>query len=114
MNKIERWAKIKNHKGYYVSSFGRVYNKTTGNPLLGYIHRSKHGGYIRVQIQGKRYFVHNLVASAFLKQPGKEFNIVDHWDGNTLNNNVYNLEFVSQSENMKRWHERKKIDLGGI
>jgi len=111
MSKIERGIEIKGHKGYWISSYGRVFNEKTGNPLLGYIHRSKHGGYWRVQIEKKRYMIHNLVAQAFLKRPGSEFNIVDHWDGNTFNNNLYNLEYVTQSENMKRWHERRKMQI---
>jgi uncharacterized protein YerC len=47
----------------------------------------------------KDFKVHRLVAEAFIdKIPGKDK--INHKDGNPLNNNAKNLEWVSQKENI--------------
>lgn len=50
----------------------------------------------------KTYLVARLVASAFL---GKSDLTVNHIDGNTLNNCIENLEYVSLADNIKKGFE---------
>ena len=52
----------------------------------------------------KRFAVHRLVAEHYLEGTGE---VVHHKDGNTLNNNVENLEWTTQRENIR--HSYKKM-----
>lgn len=57
-------------------------------------------GYLRVELEGKGFCVHRLVALAFLPQiKGKTQ--VNHIDGRKDNNKVDNLEWCNNSENQK-------------
>jgi hypothetical protein len=49
--------------------------------------------------------VHRLVAMAFIPNPDK-LEIVNHIDGNKLNNSVGNLEWVSRGGNGKHYSEK--------
>ena len=75
-----------------VSNFGRVIH-TSGNKSYG----TKHGGgYYVTNINGITYYMHKLVALAFLKKPtGNDYTTVDHIDRNTENNNVLNLRWAT-------------------
>ena len=61
-------------------------------------------GYARVSLFkngiSKKYSVHRLVAIVFIDNKENKSD-VNHKDGNKLNNNVNNLEWVSKSENVK-------------
>lgn len=95
--KGERWTPIIGHPSYMVSDKGRIKNKS-GKLLKPFIHKS---GYVVSHIDGGNYYLHVLVKESFCgKTPeGKE---IDHIDCNKTNNALYNLEFVSHQENMKR------------
>lgn len=49
---------------------------------------------------------YRLVMLAFY---GKSDLTVDHIDGNKENNNLNNLEYVTQAENVKRFHDKKVL-----
>ena len=78
-------------------------------------HRNPNGRYIhidfRYQFSGKRpsqnRYLHRVIASLFCPIPNLFSNQVDHIDGNNLNNMPYNLEWVTQSENVKRAYQLK-------
>lgn len=94
----EIWKEIESDKNYMISNKGSVYSKRTGKILSGEVTKK---GYIRVALTNhKRYLVHVLVAKAFLPNPENKPQ-VNHIDGNKSNNNVSNLEWNTQSENMK-------------
>ena len=91
------WVKIVGHEEYEVSDDGRVRSVVTGIILKPNDAR----GYRSVQLSGrKRFTIHRLVAWAFLgpKPEGKQIN---HKNGVKDDNRVENLEYVTQSENMK-------------
>ena len=92
---------------YSVSSDGTVYSlKGNKKALIGKITAS---GYREVVINhsGKKKYilVHRLVASIFLENIHNH-RTVNHKDGDKLNNDVSNLEWCSDSENLK--HARDK------
>ena len=61
-------------------------------------------GYLKVTLYvdglPEKYSVHRLVAESFISNPDNLIT-VNHIDGNKLNNNVINLEWLSQSDNMR-------------
>ena len=96
--KCEVW-KSTIYDDYEVSSLGRVRNATNKN-ILSNIDRNR-TGYLRVYLfkdhKKKRYFIHRLVAEAFLpKKQEKDF--VNHKDGNKQNNKIDNLEYVTKKQ----------------
>lgn len=84
---------------YSVSEEGDVRNDQTGYVLKWF--QSEHG-YCRVRLSRNKevnnFFVHRLVASAFIPNPENKRE-VNHKDGNKTNNSVSNLEWVTSSEN---------------
>ena len=96
---MEEWKDVKGYKGYcQISSYGRVKNIQTGQILKG---DANNIGYKRVWLYvpvKKRFFIHRLVAFHFCE--GYQENlVVNHKDGNKLNNIAENLEWTTHSEN---------------
>ena len=112
----EIWKDIAGYENLYqVSSFGNIRSKDrtikrnsnyTGNlPLKGRLLKPtiNNAGYKRVSLcksgRQKSFFVHRLVATAFIDNPqGLPF--VNHKDENKLNNHVSNLEWCTNEYNM--------------
>lgn len=83
-------------KCWQISSHGRC------RSLYGIVstgHRSS-CGYHKVIIQGQPFYVHRLVAVAFLGSPDPLAWQVHHKDGDKSNNHVGNLEYVTPRQNM--------------
>lgn len=54
----------------------------------------------------KNFYVHRIVACTFLKNPNKgKYLIVNHLDGNPLNNKLENLEWTTASENSLHYYK---------
>lgn len=87
-------------KDYSVSQYGRVKHqlKDSYRLISGSVHED---GYIFVTIGGIQRPIHRLVAYVFHNEEYKEGLVVNHKDGNKMNNFAENLEWVTQSENIK-------------
>lgn len=103
----EIWKGAVGYEGKYaVSNLGRV--TVTSGPRTGILFKQglSQSGYYRVKLfdfstKAKMWFVHRLVAYAFLGQPPEGKNVVNHIDGNKTNNVVGNLEWVDVGENTR-------------
>lgn len=115
----EEWRNIEGYEGLYqVSNYGRVKSLdrlvnqkhysgcNTKHLYKGKILklRKSYNGYIfayltKNKIQ-KKYLVHRLVARAFLKRESNE-DYVNHLNCDLTNNTVENLEWCTQSHNIK-------------
>ena len=98
----EIWLTIKHNNNYEVSNAGEVRNKHTKKVLKPAI--SNKGYYmVALSCKGKShtYTVHKLVMEHF-NRCSMAGEVINHIDGNKLNNNIQNLEYVTQKENVKK------------
>lgn len=102
--------------GYYVTPTGRVYsNRRNGNLREKKPTLQKNNGYYVTSIElggGERkpsYYLHHLVAETYLGARPPSM-VVNHIDGDKTNNNVENLEYVTQEYNLLHWRERRRAD----
>jgi hypothetical protein len=89
---------------YKIDKDGNVYN-SKGKIMKPQISNSGYK-FVVLKIDGKprSKFVHRALALAFIETiEGKD--IVNHKDGNKLNNNLNNLEWCTRSENIKHMYD---------
>lgn len=133
----EIWKDIANYEGLYqVSNLGVV--KSLSRPIKrnGYFiceekilkNGLSKNGYYTVSLNGKSYYIHKLVAIAFLNHTPCNYKLViDHKNDNQLDNRVNNLQIVTQRENACKtqgrysskykgvsWHKRRNKWVAGI
>ena len=107
----EQWKQSDFADGrYIISNLGRIINCTTGGFVKPMINNS---GYYKLtnSFSKENCYIHREVAKLFIGNIPEGF-IVNHKDGNKLNNSVYNLEIVSQSSNIK--HSLQILRYGRI
>lgn len=115
---MEKWKPISGYEGLYeVSNKGNIksFHKNKDGVLIKlFTEKLKHTNYkclTLVDVFGnkKQFRVHRIVAEMFLSNKhNKRF--VNHIDNNGENNCVENLEWCSQSENIKHSHNQNRSE----
>lgn len=100
----EIWKPVEGYEGFYeVSDRGNI-KSLHRNPSSNRALIKNKSGYIQVNLSGKgkivMKYVHRLVATAFLENINR-LPTVNHIDGIRDNNNLSNLEWCSQSQNIR-------------
>jgi hypothetical protein len=109
----EIWKHVPGYEGHYqVSNLGRVKSFKRGKDKI--LKQSLlPNGYLQVGLcksKVKSYYVHSLVAMVFLKHSSKGNSIVvDHIDGDKANNNLDNLQLLTNGKNISKSTSRKKL-----
>ena len=96
------WIPVSGYEGLYsINENGHVYGHKRNKLIKPYINQS---GYKKCALSKnsivKHVSVHRILAATFLENAENKPQ-VNHMDGNKLNNNLSNLEWVTGSENIQ-------------
>ena len=117
------FVKVMFHKSIYINNNGDLIRLPTLNKfkknkyefeLQNITPRLRKNGYYAIHFYGTEYRIHQLVAIHFLSHiPNKHINVIDHIDGNRLNNNVNNLQIISNFQNLVKgkYYKSKETQL---
>lgn len=120
--KEEIWEPIVGYEGLYeVSNIGRVFSlkknivlePSITKPSIRWIYTKKGNTnpYFKIDLiknnKRKNFLIHRLVAQAFLENPENK-PVVNHLNEITTDNRVQNLQWCTNSENIKHSIMRKK------
>lgn len=86
---------------YLLFNNGDIFATDTAHKLKPNINK---GGYLFVQLNGHIRKIHRLIAENFIPNPLNK-PCVNHKDGIKTNNNISNLEWCTQSENVKHAYD---------
>lgn len=108
---VEEYKDVLGFEGLYqISNFGNVKSLINNIILHQYMH---YKGHMKVSLYNKgkvkRFFVHRLVAIAFIPQIDREKDVVNHKDEVKHNNCVLNLEWTTGAENTHYYFNGQKI-----
>lgn len=98
---------MKEYKGFLVDDNLNIYSKRTRNMLTPYIGTDGYQHVSRRTGEGKKIYhirVHTLYAHCFIPNPN-DYKYVNHIDSNKINNSLDNLEWCTNSYNVKHGWE---------
>lgn len=77
----------------------RIFNSQRAGNTAGHIFKETSGSYaIQLRLDGKSYYAHRII---WKMVTGKDAELIDHEDGNRLNNKINNLRDVSNTINSR-------------
>jgi len=111
---MEKWRVVKDYDGYFASTLGRI--KTPSGKIHSNLQIVK-SKYFALQFRSGNVFkteqVHRVIAKAFIPNVDDK-PIVNHKNGDTVDNRVENLEWVTYSENAIHYHKELKGKMSSI
>ena len=98
---------------YYINNDGRIYSIISNSFIKNRLDKN---GYYRVTLcdknnNPKHYLIHRLVAYTFLGEPNFENAEVDHINRDRTNNNILNLRYLTQIDNLNNRDTKNIIRL---
>lgn len=100
----EIWLDIKDYDKYKISNFGRLKSFNNGKEKI--LKNSIVNSYCQVTLskngKTKSCCVHKLVYSTFNNDYDLDGYVIDHIDNNPLNNNIDNLQKITNKENIEK------------
>ena len=93
----KQMKEIKDFPGYYITEDGRVFSDKQSKLKELKLSKNKYG-YLRIVLNRVSRDIHRLVAKTYIENPNN-LPQVNHIDENKLNNDVSNLEWITQKEN---------------
>ncbi len=119
-NYIEGWADVIGYEGQYrISTFGRVMSmgrtvrfgdtgQTRELPEIEMVQMQHYKGHLYVYLSKnnirQKFFIHRLVAVAFIPNPENK-PLVDHKDEEKTNNKIWNLQWMTVQENTQKHYD---------
>ena len=102
------WKERFEHDGFYSKKSCTVFNSQFAGKEAG----SLDATYLKVELFGKKYKVHRLIWLLFNNKDPK--NLIDHIDGNKLNNRIENLREADYTTNgmNRKSHYNKEVSKG--
>lgn len=112
---MEKWKIIEEFEDYQISNLGNVKSLKFGKERI--IKKTINNGYYKVILcnkgKTKTIRVHQLVAMFFLDhKPCGHKLVVDHIDNNKLNNNILNLQLLTNCNNIFKDRIKKSKYIG--
>jgi hypothetical protein len=124
------WREIKDFDNYMISSCGIVksvqrvvkvsnkkthINKTINERFLKPSLSGSGYGFVCLRKDNKHHNkrIHVMVAESFISDRPKGL-VINHIDGNKLNNNVINLEYVSKQRNTQHYYQSIGKSIGKV
>ena len=102
---------IPSDNNFLISSDGDLMNENTGRILKqGILRTGYYSVRVRLANKNKRHIIiHKAVAYTFLDNPNG-YTVINHKDGNRLNNNVDNLEWCTYGYNLQYAYDTGSFD----
>jgi hypothetical protein len=103
---MEVWKDIIGYEGLYqISNYGEIISLYFGNNKKLKLYKGSHG-YLCINLHKDKkqyvYLVHRLLYESFYNVKSTRKNVIDHIDNNKLNNNLLNLQYITNRENSSK------------